>query len=127
MCTTVNEMIFLRLLACSAVVAINLFAMELISSFSMEVLVGIFNIGTIVALTFIHCYYAENITEALLDVGDAFYNSEWYKGSLERNKAYLLFPIQRSQHEFRLVSFELIECSLPVFVKVGQWNEAWPD
>lgn len=116
----VNEVIFLRLLACSAIVALNLFALELNSLLSMEVMISIYDMGTSVALTFIHCYYAENITDALLDVGDIFYNSAWYNRTLDRNGAYLILPIQRAQREFRWISFNLIECSLPVFLKVGR-------
>lgn len=117
----VNEVIFFRLLACSAIVALNLFAMESNEALSMETIVAMYDLATALAMTFIHCYYAENITEALLGVGDVFYHSAWCKSGLamrRREALLILFPIQRAQQEFRLISFDMIDCSLAVFLKV---------
>lgn len=115
-----NEVLFLRLLACSAIVALNLFAMELSDTVSLETIAAVYDMVTILAMTFLHCYYAETVTKALLGVGDAFFESSWYTGAIGQNAIVLLMPIQRSQRQFRMVTFNMIECSLTVFLKVGQ-------
>lgn len=114
-----NEVLFLRLLACSATMALNLFAMELSDTFSLETLANLYTMVTVLAMTFLHCYYVETVTNALLGVGDIFYDSPWYKGAIGQNAIVLLMPIQRAQREFRLVTFNMIKCSLTVFLKVG--------
>lgn len=115
----VNGVIFFVILACSAIVAFNLFALESNEALSMETTIAMYDMGSVLAVTFLYCYLSDNVTQSLLTVSDAFYYSTWYKGALRRDGIYLIVPIQRAQREVRLVAFNLIECSLMVFLRVG--------
>lgn len=124
-----NEVLFFRLLACSATVALDFFSLELNETLSLETIASLYDIATMSTMTFLYCYYSETVTEALLDVGDVFFYSPWYESAMNQNGllAIISLPVQRAQREFRLVGFQLVECSLAVFLKVSRYNFLWEE
>lgn len=56
-------------------------------------------------------------TTDLLEIGDIFYNSAWYRLPIKEQRL-LALPIQRSQREFRLSGLGFLDCSLAVYSSV---------
>lgn len=113
-----DEVLFYILLACSSIIAFDLIALESNDIFSLETAVTLYDLNTILAMTFIYCYSSEQITLMLYNIGDIFYNSMWYQLPVALQKP-VIFPILRSSRVFRLRSLGLIDCSLPVFLSVN--------
>lgn len=109
--------VFSDLLTCALVIAFNLLLLESIDHFDLQIASSFYNMSTVVALTFIFCFLSENITSALLRVGDGVYESCWYRLPVRKQKQVTL-PILRSQCVFRLEGLGLIYCSLETFVRV---------
>lgn len=79
---------------------------------------AVVDIATLLMVAFAMCVLPEMISQALADVGEAFYFSAWYDRALHRNGVYVIVPMQCAQREFRVVSMGLVGCSLPTFAKV---------
>lgn len=116
-----DEVLFYMLLACSSIIAFDLIALDSSDTFSLETAVTLYDLSTILAMTFIHCYSSEQITQMLYNIGDIYYNSMWYHLPVALQKS-IIFPIQRSSREFRLKSLGLIDCSLPAFLSVRRYD-----
>lgn len=110
--------LFCMLLACSVIIALNLFALESNDLLSMGAAVSIDEFGTVLAMTFAHCYVSERITVALASVRGFFYASPWYELPVRLQRP-LTLPIRRAAFEFRLKSLGLIDCSLATFLSVS--------
>lgn len=99
---------------CITVIVFNLFVIELSSTITLEIYCALGDLFTGLALTFVYFYLSEWITSDLLEIGDYFYNSAWYRLPAKQQKL-LVLPIRRAQREFRLKGFGLFDCSLEVF------------
>lgn len=104
-------------LACTLVIAFNLFTIELSDGLNYDILTALADIIIVIALTFAYFYLSERITADLLEICDIFYNSPWFQLSTKQQKL-LTLPIQRAGRELRLTGLGLIDCSLIVFSKV---------
>ena len=104
-------------LTCIVSIAFNLFVVELIETFTLEIYVALLNVILTCALTFGQFYLSEWITQDLLGIGDMFYDSPWYRLPTKRQKLMVL-PLQRAQRELRLKGLGLFDCSLAVFATV---------
>lgn len=113
--------LFMMMVTSTLIFALNLFALELIDAVCTETLNALLDIVFILALLFTYCYLSECMTSDLLEIGDIFYNSEWYRLRVKEQKL-MAFPIQRAQSVFRLKGLGLLDCSLAVFssVKIGK-------
>lgn len=109
--------IFYQLLLCAVIMAVFLFAIQVNEFFSLASLVSFQGMFSVVGPTYIYCNLSENVTAKLYEIGDVFYNFAWYRLPVKRQKLFIP-PIQRSQSEFRLMGFGLVDCSLTVFSAV---------
>lgn len=112
-----NGILFFQLLSCAVITAFNLFALETIERIDVQAMASFYDFTSVLATTFIYCYLSERVTADLLIIGDLFYASLWYHLPSKQGKL-LKLSIERSQWEFRLKGFELINCSLSVFLSV---------
>lgn len=108
---------FTTILTCTLIIALNLFAIDLTDTISIEAMNAFLNLLLVLLLTFMYCYLSECLTSDLLEIGDIFYNSEWYQLDV-KNQRVLTLPIGRAQRVFRLRGVGLFDCSLSVFSKV---------
>lgn len=109
--------VLLSLLICAVTIAFNLLVLEFVETIDFELFASVHNLLAIVALNFICCYLSEQITEALGNIGDSFYESAWHDLPPHQQKLTALTML-RSQREFRLTGLGLISCSLDTFVRV---------
>lgn len=70
-----------------------------------------------ILITYILCSLSEKMTQQSYRIGDTLFESKWYKLPIKEQKLLILF-IQRSQKEFRLNGYKIIDCSLKTFVAV---------
>lgn len=110
--------LFYITLTCTIAIAFNLFVVELSDALSFETIIAIVDLYLILGLTFAYYFLAEWITSDLLDIGDIFYNSQWYRLAPRQTKL-LAFPIRRAQRVLRFKSLGFLDCSLPVFASVS--------
>lgn len=112
------EMILFTLaLTCTIVIALNLFVVELNGMLSMETLAAFIDLSGTLILMIIFCYLSECVTSDLLEIGENFYNSPWYRLPLKEQRL-LVLSITRAQRVFRLKGLGLFDCSLAVFSSV---------
>lgn len=102
---------------CTIIIALDLFAMELTDPVSVEKLNAFLDLFVELLLLFMYCYFSEYLTSDLLEVGDNFYNSDWYQLPAKEQQL-LTLPIRRAQRVFRLKGCGLFDCSLPVLSSV---------
>lgn len=110
--------LFANLLTCATVIAFNLLLLEVSDHVDLSIAASLYDMGTVVAMTIIFCLLSELITAALLRIGDAFYESMWYRLPPRQQKL-LGLPIQRSQRVFYFEGLGLIYSSLYTFVRVN--------
>lgn len=102
---------------CIIVITCNLFVIETNDTLSFPIIVALCDMFSLVGLSFIYFYFSEQITFSLMEIGDFFYDSAWYRLP-SKQQSHLVLPIQRAQREFRLRGLHLFNCSLPVFLSV---------
>lgn len=112
--------IFCVALTSAITLALNLCVIELTTELNFARLVAFNDTCVIVLLAFMCFYIAEWISVGLMEIGDNFYGSEWYRLLPAGQQRLLLLPIQRAQRLFRLKAMGLFECSLAVFASVRQ-------
>lgn len=112
-----DRVLFNMLLACSAIVAFNLVALDANKAINLETIMAFYNLILVLGITFVYCKLSQEVTEILLSIGDSFYASVWYEWPVQHQRI-LGFPIQRSARLFCLKSMGLIECSLDTFSSV---------
>lgn len=113
--------LFEMTLACTIIIAFSLFVVELNDSLNVEILVALIDMAICVGLTFVYFYFSEWVTSDLLQVGDVFYDSLWYRLPTMKQKL-LVLPIQRGGREFRLTGLGFFDCSLAIFSTVNSLN-----
>lgn len=104
-------------LTCTLIIAMSLFVVE-VNGLRTETLFAFINLTLILMIMFTYCLLSERITLDLLQIGDVFYNSEWYRLPFKEQRL-LVLPIGRAQRVFRLSGYGLINCSLAVFLTVN--------
>lgn len=102
---------------CTISIALNLYALELNNTISAEAMDALFDLFLVVMLMFTYCYLSERVTADLFDIGDIFYNVDWFQLPVNQQR-FLVLPIQRSQRELRLQGLGLFDCSLAIFSSV---------
>lgn len=102
---------------CVIVIACNLYVLET-NALSLATIVALVDMISIVGLTFTYSFWSDWITINLMDIGDIFYQSAWYRLPVKQQKR-LVLPIQRAQRLICLRCLGLFDCSLPVFLSVG--------
>lgn len=112
--------IFTMIITCTLIIAFNLFAIEVLDPLSVETMTIISNLFLELFLLFMYCFLSECLTLDLLDVGDIFYNSEWFQLPAKQ-QLLLMLPIKRAQSVFRLKGLGLVDCSLIVFSSVKKY------
>lgn len=117
LCDMMNLIIFVITFTCIIVIAFNLFVLELANAIDITMLSAFVDSGIVIGLTVVYFYLSEWITGDLLDIGEIFYNSPWYRLP-PKQQTLIKLPIQRAQREIRLSAFGLFGCSLPVFASV---------
>lgn len=113
--------LFFQLLVCAGTVAVYMVGID--SNPHLNVNLGVLCIGMSVTLssTAIYCYLSENVTTALEEIGNTFFEFDWSRLPPKHQKLFLL-PIQRSQLNFRLTGLKLVDCSLRVFSSVRMFH-----
>lgn len=119
LCDMMEFIIFNITFTCIIVIACNLFIIETNDALSFPIIVALADVITLVGLSFIYFYVSERITSKMMEIGDIFYHSAWYRLPTKQQSC-LILPIQRAQREFRLRGLGLYDCSLPVFFSVWQ-------
>lgn len=112
-----NEALFYMLVACSAITAFNLLALESNELLSMEGATATYDLCLVLASMFVYCELSERLTITLNEIQNIFYESPWYQMPVKLQKSMTL-PIQRAAVEFRLQSLGLVDCSLTTFLSV---------
>lgn len=114
-----SSVLFFLLLSYALVLAIFLVDLDAVNGFNILYAYGVLTTFTnFVFQLIIYCRLSENITDDLFASGDLFYESPWYRLPPKLQKLYML-PIQRSQQEFRLSGFGIIECSMRICAAVS--------
>lgn len=109
--------LFANLLCCAIVIAFNLLLLEVSDHIDLSIVASLYNMSATMTMTIIFCFLSEHITAVLLNVGDVFYESMWYRLPTRQQKL-LGLALSRSQREFRLKGLGMIYCSLFTFSKV---------
>lgn len=109
-----DGILFSMFVTCTVIIAFNLHVLGSNELFSLQTVVAICDVACLLPSSFTYCYQAEIVTANLLKIGDIVYGSAWYRLPVKQQQR-LIFPLQRSQHIYRLKSLRLINCSLPVF------------
>lgn len=115
--------IFNMTLTCTLVIAFNLYVLDASDSFNVDMLNASLDLLVIVALTFAYFYPSEQFTTNLLEIGDIFYDSTWYKQLTAKQQILIILAMQRAQREIRLTGLGLFNCSLPIFQAVRITSE----
>lgn len=110
--------LFANLLTCATVIAFNLLLLEVSDHIDFSIAASLYNMSTGVTMALIFCYLSEHITAALLRIGDAFFESIWYRLPPGQQKLVAL-SINRSQKTFSLKGLGIIYCSLFTFLQVN--------
>lgn len=114
---SIMELIIITMtLTCTLIIALSLFVVE-VQLLRAEALYALINLTLIMMIMFTYCLLSERITSDLLEIGDVFYNSVWYRLPFKEQRL-LVIPIGRAQRVFRLSGLGLINCSLAVFLTV---------
>lgn len=109
--------IFVHLLCCASIIGFNFLLLECSENIDLQVLSSLYVMLSDIAVNFIFCLLSEQITSALLRVGDIVYNSMWYRLPT-RQQVLITLSLQRSQQIFRLRALGIISCSLDTFSRV---------
>lgn len=112
------DLLFYQLLISAVIMAFNLFGLET-AKLDLYTVLAFTELMCTIVPTYIYCYLSEQLTADLLDIGDIFYSSVWYKLPVNLQRLVTL-PILRSQWPILLSGLGLIDCSLSVFLSVGQ-------
>lgn len=112
--------LFYQLLVCAAVTAFNLSIFESNPLVSLECLVSAYQMSSVIIPTFIYCYLSNIVSTNLLGVGNIFYGCNWYEWPTAQ-KQLLILTIRRSQRRFIFNGFELLNCSLEMFLSVNNY------
>lgn len=121
-----DAILFIMTLTSTIVIAFNLFAVEM-NAISLETIVAFFDLFVTLSLSFAYCYLSDWITADLLEIGDIFYNSPWYRLLSTRKQRLLVLPIQRAHRLVRLRSLGLFDCSAAVFLSVIIYYRCWKE
>lgn len=109
--------LFTMTLICTLVIALDLFAFELFSAFSIELMTNLLDLAIMLFLLLAYCFLSECVTLDLLKIGKIFYESAWYRLPVRQQKL-LILPLSRGQRTIRLRCLGLFDCSLVVFCSV---------
>lgn len=112
-----SVILFTRLLVCAIVVALSLFALQSNSLVSIDTIISMYEMFSIVVETFIYCHLSDQATTHLLNVEDIFYDCVWYMLPVKQQKLFIL-PMQRAQRQFYFSGLGMVDCSLETFAKV---------
>lgn len=109
--------LFSMVLLITIVIATDLAAVELSDALSLEAMIAIADLALVLMADFVYSFQSDFVTLSMLEIGEIFYNSPWYRLPAAK-KRLLVLPIQRAQREFRLKGLGLIDCSVVVFTSV---------
>lgn len=98
-------------------VTLNLYAIELSDSFSVEAATAIFDLLMILMGCFAYFVAAEHVTSALLEIDAIFHNSPWYRLTAKQLKL-LVVPMQQSQRVVRFSGLGFVDLSLAAYSSV---------
>lgn len=121
-CDMMEAILFNMIFTCTVVIAFNLFVIESSDGYNFEMIIAFIDLSFMVGLTFAYFYLSEWITTDLLEIGDIFYDSPWYRLPTKHQKL-LTLPIQRAGRELRLTGLGLFDCSLAVFSGVSNKDQ----
>lgn len=68
---------------------------------------------------YLYCDLSEKITANSFEINMIVYKSLWYESTPKHRRA-LVLTIMRSQKDFRLKGYGLVNCSLPRFLMVSK-------
>lgn len=109
--------LFFVALDCSVVIACDLLVFEITNTIDADTIVVFFDIFLTLFMAFSYFYLSEWITTDLLEIGDHFYDSPWYRLPVKQQRL-LMLPILRTERVFRLKGLGIFDCSLAVFSAV---------
>lgn len=98
-------------------IACNLTVLDSNDTPNLETIAALANMCVVFQLAFVYFYYSEWITTDLLEIGDCFYNSPWYRLPSKQQKL-LVLPVQQAGQELRFKGLGLFDCSLVTFTTV---------
>lgn len=101
---------------CIIVIAMSLFVIEMYGV-GVEAIFAINAISFVLLVMYQYCHLSEGITTDMMEIGDIFYASEWFRLPAKKQRL-LVLPIGRAHREFRLRGLGLFDCSLPVYSAV---------
>lgn len=113
--------LFCQLVICAICLAVYMLAFESNRVINVNFLVSIVGSTSIIASTYIYCYFSETVTSNLKDIGDIFYEFHWYRLPLEQQQLFIL-SIHRAQEKYRMTGLKLVECSLSTFSSVDRFG-----
>lgn len=97
--------------------AVDLFIIDQTGGIDANALLNLNSTSMFFVMSYVFCYLSENITAKSLANANIAYEATWYKMSNSSQKAIGMI-IMRSQREYRIVGFGMVECSLEVFLTV---------
>lgn len=111
-----SGVLFYQLLMCTAIIAFDLFGIEMTGA-SSGAEIALYTMASALVQSFLYCYFSENITTDLTDIAEVYYFSMWHLWP-PKKQILVLLSIERTQKDFRLKGFEFVECSLRIFSTV---------
>lgn len=117
-CGLMEPILFNMAFTCIIVLACNLFVIEINDRMSFQIMTALIDTIAVVGLAFTFFYFSDSITIKLEEIGDIFFYSAWYRLPVKQ-QSLLIAPIQRAQRKIRLRCMGFFDCSLPVFLSVG--------
>lgn len=109
--------IFAHLLFGAIIISFNLVLLEVSDQIDLQAMAAFYIMLSAAAMNFVFCLSSENITIALTQIADAFYESVWYRLPTGKQKLIAII-IARSHHEFHMEGLGLVDCSLYTFTRV---------
>lgn len=116
-----SGVLFYQLLSCILFLALSFLFVDKAERFDTALVLNLQCLVMYMLVCYLYCDLSEQITGHSIEIGDIVYASLWYE-STPRHREALALIILRSQKEFRLKGFGLVNCSLPRFLMVGDFG-----
>lgn len=113
-----SGVLFFQLLSCILFLALSFLFVDKAEQFDAALVLNFQCLIMYMTVCYMYCDLSEQITEQSFEISTIVYASLWYESTPKQREALVLIML-RSQKEFRLKGFGLVNCSLPRFLMVG--------
>lgn len=117
-----SGVLFYQLLSCIMFLALSFLFVDNAERIDTALILNFQCLVMYMIVCYLYCDLSEKITENSFEISKIAYESIWYEFTPKHRKALVLI-IMRSQKDFRLNGFGLVNCSLPRFLMVSIYLE----